>query len=154
MDERLLALVPAGYGHPLHRRVIRALMRDPDSLLLDCRLVPRSRWQAWSQSALQQCYGQRYLHVPALGNRRYREQGPIEIVDLAAGIAQVQAALPSTVHWLIVLCGCARRRCHRWQVLKALQEALRQAGMGTEIVPPELWAAVFGLEAKQEGGTS
>lgn len=141
-------LVPAGYGHPLHRLVIHALMeRTPSSLLVDCRLVPASRWPAWSRRALQHRYQQRYLHVSALGNRRYRVRGQIEIEDMQTGVQQVvQAVFQDRVQLLILLCGCAQEQhCHRRLIVPALEEALQRAGMSTRKLVPEQWAAHYGL---------
>ena len=148
MEEPTVILVPAGYGHPRHRLVIRALMeRTPSSLLVDCRLVPRSRWPAWSQPALQRDYDQRYQHVPALGNRRYRVRGQIEIVDLQAGVQQVvRAVVQGRRQVLILLCGCAQEQhCHRRLIVPALEEALQRAGVFTWKLVPEQWAAHGGL---------
>lgn len=148
-------LVPAGYGHAFHRQVIRALMKDsPASLLVDCRLVPRSRWAAWGQAALQRCYGERYLHVPALGNRWYRVRGRIELVDLQAGIQQVVHVVQrDCVRLLILLCGCAdERRCHRRVIVPALEEALQRAEMGFCRISPEQWAVLWGKGALSSQG--
>jgi hypothetical protein len=146
---RGLLLVPAGYGHPLHRRVIAALMRQETTLLVDCRLTARSRWLAWSQPALRRCYGQRYVHIPAWGNRWYRERPRIEIVDLAAGVAQLQAVLVPTTEVIILLCGCAEaRHCHRSHLAAQLPALLQPAGIEAVVTWPEWWAILQGLVAR------
>lgn len=56
--------------------------------------------------------------MPALGNRNYKG-GPVEIVDLEAGLAQVAALL---VHQpVILLCVCAEvQHCHRRLAAEAI----------------------------------
>jgi hypothetical protein len=56
--------------------------------------------------------------LPALGNRNYKG-GPVEIVDLEAGLAQVADRLVSQP--VILLCVCAEvERCHRRLVAEAI----------------------------------
>lgn len=65
-----------------------ALAEQLDAIVADIRFSPRSRVPHWNSGRLARLLGDRYRHLPALGNRSYKD-GPIEIVDLDAGIAQV-----------------------------------------------------------------
>lgn len=123
-----MQLVSAGYGSAADRKTISMLMDRSGSVLLDCRLRPYSRWHAWSQSALQARYGSRYVHVPEWGNRRYRDRGPIEIVDLAQGMMRVMTALrASGADTVILMCGCAdATRCHRSLLVPIVQVLLNE----------------------------
>jgi uncharacterized protein (DUF488 family) len=84
----------------------------------DIRFSPRSRIPQWNGGRLAKLLGDRYHHLPALGNRNYKG-GPVEIVDLEAGLAQVADLL---VHQpVILLCACTQvQRCHRRLVAEAI----------------------------------
>lgn len=80
--------------------------------------TPRSRVPDWSGGRLRGLLGDRYRHLPALGNRNYRE-GPIELVDVELGTAQVGDLL--TRQPVILLCACADVECnHRCLVAEAV----------------------------------
>ena len=77
-----------------------------------------SRVPAWSGGRLARLLGDRYLHLPALGNRNYKERS-IELVDVERGTAQVGELL--AVQPVILLCVCADvERCHRRLVAEAV----------------------------------
>jgi hypothetical protein len=79
--------------------------------LLDIRYAARSRVPHWNKGALQKLLGERYVHVPALGNVRYKLGPPIEIADYAAGRAAIEAC---EYHAVVLLCACAdAATCHR-----------------------------------------
>lgn len=88
-----------------------ALAEQLDAVVADIRFSPRSRIPQWNGGRLAKLLGDRYHHLPALGNRNYKG-GPVEIVDLEAGLAQVADLL---VHQpVILLCVCADiQHCHR-----------------------------------------
>lgn len=80
--------------------------------------TPRSRVPDWSGGRLARLLSDRYRHLPALGNRNYKE-GPIELVDVELGTAQVSELLAGQP--VILLCVCAEvERCHRRLVAEAV----------------------------------
>lgn len=87
-------------------------------IVADVRFSPRSRVPHWNGGRLAKLLGDRYHHLPALGNRNYKG-GPVEIVDLEAGLAQVADVLAHQP--IILLCVCAEvERCHRRLVAEAI----------------------------------
>ena len=85
--------------------------------LVDVRYSPRSRLPVWNGSSLRARYP-RYLHLRALGNRNYKGEGPIEIVDYAAGKAELEALDAPAV----LMCVChAPEGCHRTVVGEMLR---------------------------------
>jgi uncharacterized protein (DUF488 family) len=95
-----------------------ALAEERDAIVFDIRIHPASRMPGWSGGRLARFLGERYRHVPELGNRAYKSGGPVEIADLETGLAQVLAS-PRPV---ILLCACRDfERCHRRVVAEALK---------------------------------
>lgn len=85
---------------------------------MDIRFSPRSRILDWTAGRLAKLLGNRYRHLPALGNRNYRG-GLIEFVDLEEAVVQVGELLRQQP--VILLCGCARlEQCHRLPVAEAI----------------------------------
>ena len=58
---------------------LRTLAVRLDGVLVDIRFSPRSRIPDWSAGRLRKVLGERYRHLPALGNRNYKG-GPIHCV--------------------------------------------------------------------------
>jgi uncharacterized protein (DUF488 family) len=88
-----------------------------DGVVFDIRFNPQSRKPRWTKAALARRLGARYMHVPALGNRNYKG-GPIALVDLEAGLAQLAQETRPVV--LLCVCGDAAT-CHRTVVAEALR---------------------------------
>lgn len=111
------SLYTFGYsGHQPEK--LLALAEQLDAIVADVRFSPRSRVPHWNGGRLAKLLGDRYHHLPALGNRNYKG-GPIEIVDLEAGLAQVADLLAHQP--IILLCVCAEvERCHRRLVAEAI----------------------------------
>jgi hypothetical protein len=87
-------------------------------VVVDIRFSPRSRIPDWSAGRLQQLLGERYRHLPELGNRNYKGS-PLAFVDLEGGIERVGDRLAEQP--VILLCACADlRRCHRWPAAEAI----------------------------------
>jgi uncharacterized protein (DUF488 family) len=84
-----------------------------NAVVCDIRYSPASRHPQWRQRQLSQLLGARYQHVQALGNRNYKNGGPIELADYDAGkqvIAEILATGPS----VILMCACKDlTTCHR-----------------------------------------
>lgn len=88
---------------------LQRIVQELDAIVFDVRFSPRSRNPAWNKENLETVLGPRYRHVRALGNRNYRG-GPIEIVDMAAGIQEILNA-PFSV---VLMCVCSDPQvCHR-----------------------------------------
>jgi len=87
-------------------------------MVADIRFSSRSRIPDWNGSRLQKLLGERYRHLPALGNRNYKG-GPIEFVDLPTGVVEVGELLKQQP--VILLCVCADvQRCHRLPAAEAI----------------------------------
>jgi hypothetical protein len=66
----------------------------------------------------------RYVWYRSLGNRNYRQGGPIQLASPEQGVRHVVAALLAGRD-VILLCACAdARRCHRLLVARLVQDAL------------------------------
>jgi uncharacterized protein (DUF488 family) len=87
------------------------------AVVADIRFSPSSRHPAWRQTALKRTLEVWYHHVPTLGNRNYKG-GPVEIVDLDAGLEVVHELLEASP--VLLLCACRDvQRCHRRLVAEA-----------------------------------
>jgi uncharacterized protein (DUF488 family) len=125
-DERIAVvsgyIYTVGYAAADAVRDLEGLMADPAVLLIDIRLAARSQWfPQWTKKRLRLKWGDRYRHMPALGNVNYRDhRAPIELADPATGLAAVQGLLADG--WSVVLlCACANyERCHRKLVVDLL----------------------------------
>ena len=81
--------VPSGTAAlPEMDAVITTLAERLDGVVVDIRFSPRSRIPDWSAGRLQKLLGDRYQHLPALGNRNYKS-GAVEFVDLEAGVVEI-----------------------------------------------------------------
>ena len=84
-----------------------------NAVVCDIRYSPASRHPQWSKRQLAQLLGARYQHVQALGNRNYKNGGPIELADYEAG-KQVIAEILTTGQSVILMCACKDvATCHR-----------------------------------------
>ena len=103
---------------------IEAVVKRLDAILVDVRMVPRSRAPIWNGSTLHKRLGDRYVWLRELGNRNYKGTvDQIEIADFPAGATKLQA-IAATGRAIILLCGCPDvATCHR----KVLAEWLAQA---------------------------
>ena len=97
---------------------LRTLAEHLDAVVVDIRFSPRSRTPVWTGGRLRKHLGERYRHLPALGNRNYKG-GPIEFVDLEAGVVEVGELLRQQP--VILLCVCVDvQRCHRLPAAEAI----------------------------------
>jgi uncharacterized protein (DUF488 family) len=111
------SLYTFGYNGQQPEKLL-ALAEQLDTVVADIRFSPRSRVPHWNGGRLAKLLGGRYHHLPVLGNRHYKG-GPVEIVDLEAGLAQVADLLAHQP--IILLCVCAQvERCHRRLVAEAI----------------------------------
>jgi uncharacterized protein (DUF488 family) len=109
---------------------VEAVLDRLDAILVDVRMVPRTRWAAaWNSAVLAKRLGGRYTWLRAFGNVNYKgtfEQ--IKIADFPAGEKRLRE-ITATGKAVVLLCGCRDVNvCHR----KVLAERLAQA-WGAEI---------------------
>ena len=99
--------------------VLQSRLDELGARVVDIRLSPCSRQPGWSKAELSEHLGERYRHVPALGNVNYKSGEPIQIANLELGLKILTApiaAIPS-----VLLCGCRHYAgCHRAVVADAL----------------------------------
>jgi len=104
-------LYDLGYSELKSPALLLDAVRALDALLVDCRFKPSSRDPRYRYNYLAKRLGPQYIHLPSLGNRNFRG-GPIEIVDLDAGLENIRKFLENSR--VILMCGCwNREECHR-----------------------------------------
>jgi hypothetical protein len=108
--------------------VLQQTVTDRGAALVDIRYRAWSwPYSEWRKSHLQQSFGTRYVHIPALGNRNYKTKGaPIALAAYPTGQRQVAQLLRM---WpvLVLLCGCAALAgCHRVLVADRLCQDLQE----------------------------
>ncbi len=97
---------------------IKQIVEARDALLLDIRYSTKSRHSRWTLPYLQAVFQDRYVHVQALGNVNYRQDGPIQILDYATGRDQIERS-PKPV---VLMCACEKyQTCHRQVVAEMLR---------------------------------
>lgn len=109
---------------------VEAVLDRLDAILVDVRMVPRTRWAAaWNSAVLARRLGERYTWLRAFGNVNFKgtfEQ--IKIADFPAGEQRLRE-ITATGKAVVLMCGCRDVNvCHR----KVLAERLAQA-WGAEI---------------------
>lgn len=117
-----------GYTAAGSEQLLEQVMSDPMMLLIDIRLVPRSRWfPQWNKKQLVKRWDKRYRHERRLGNLNYKNRRkPIELVDAAGGIESLVALLQAG-YSLVLLCACVQyEACHRKLVAELLLQSLAQ----------------------------
>ena len=92
--------------------------------VFDIRYSPSSANPLWRQDSLRERFGSAYRHVRAWGNKNYKNGGPIELVDFAAGLRILEA----TTAPVVALCMCRQAdECHRAVVAAQLRLAGHEA---------------------------
>ena len=116
-----------GYSQRKAAATLERLLRQPQTLLLDVRYQPVSRWNPeWNRADLVARYGEQYRWERRLGNVNYwsRERG-IQLPGNAQEAVQEAAGLLLAGTSLVLLCCCGdERACHRSLVAKLIQDAL------------------------------
>lgn len=96
----------------LKQEHLQEWVRRLDAFLVDIRFSPRSRHPAFSRAGLTRVFGDRYRHLPALGNRNYKGAGPVVLDNPGLGGAQVKPMLEERP--VILMCVCWNlSECHR-----------------------------------------
>lgn len=121
-----------GYAEPgAEERIAEFLASGEKTALVDIRKNPRSRWYPrFNQSALQACYGKRYIHLPEFGNVNYAPENRANGIVLAnpsEGLRQVQRLLAHG--WsIMLLCACKEyEQCHRKTVYDLIVSSINEA---------------------------
>lgn len=103
---------------------LKPLLQSLDAVLVDVRLSPTSKHFEWREGYLRLLLGEKYIHVPQLGNRRFRE-GKVAIHNLELGL-KILSALKTNA---VLMCGCAELKlCHRFVIF----DELRKRGFDVE----------------------
>lgn len=109
---------------------LKPLLEVLDAFLVDVRFAPTSQIMHWRQVYLKVLLGKKYLHIVNLGNRRYREEGKIEIQNLKLGIQ----TLLSLERNAVLFCACEQREnCHRRFIIEELEK------LGHEVTEIKNW---------------
>jgi uncharacterized protein (DUF488 family) len=134
-----------GYAAAGAAEQLEALMADPQMLLLDVRLVPRSRWwPQWSKPQLRAKWGKRYSHEKQLGNVNYKDASqPVVFAGRHPERAIAGAvALLLQGYSLVLLCVCKEEEsCHRLLVAQLIQQALEATLQAHARAIEERWEA-------------
>jgi uncharacterized protein (DUF488 family) len=102
---------------------LKPMLEALDAVLADIRFAPYSQILHWRQVYLKILLGKKYLHIPNLGNRTYREE-KITIQNLTLGVETV-LNLETDV---VLMCACENaENCHRRVVI----EEFRRRGIET-----------------------
>ena len=86
---------------------VEAVLDRLDAILVDVRMVPRTRWQPqWNAAVLRAQLGDRYVWLREFGNRNYK--GTFEQIDIADFPTGEQRLRDLTVPGkaVVLLCGC------------------------------------------------
>ena len=119
------ALCTIGYRGRSFSGLCELLREHGVGVLIDIRYAAETRQKAFAKSTLSRRLpseaGIAYVHCGALGNRNYRS-GPINIVDLDAGAAEVER-LVAEHGTAAIMCACRSvAGCHREEAARALAE--------------------------------
>lgn len=102
---------------------LKTYVDELGALLVDIRYSPYSRDARWTQKALIELLGNRYLWLQDLGNLNYKRGGPIQLVHPANGAARLRPILEQQS--ILLLCACrSLETCHRKVAAEYLSQAL------------------------------
>lgn len=83
-----------------------------NAVIADIRMSPRSRVPMWEKDALIKQLGERYVHIPALGNVNYKNGGVITLADPAMGLKLIEVMIDANN--VVLMCACKHvATCHR-----------------------------------------
>ncbi len=103
---------------------LRPMLDALDAVLIDIRFAPYSQVLHWRQIYLKVLLGSKYLHIPNLGNRTYKED-KITIQNLQLGLETVFGLNKNAV----LMCACEKtENCHR----RVIIAELKRRGIETE----------------------
>ena len=97
---------------------LRPMLDALDAVLVDIRFAPYSQVLHWRQIYLKVLLGSKYLHIPNLGNRTYKED-KITIQNLGLGLETVFSLNKNA----ILMCACETvEKCHRRVIIAELKK--------------------------------
>ena len=97
---------------------LRPMLDVLDAILVDIRFAPYSQVVHWRQVYLKVLLGSKYLHIPNLGNRTYKED-KITIQNLGLGLETVFSLNKNVV----LMCACEKmKNCHRFVIIAELKK--------------------------------
>jgi hypothetical protein len=97
---------------------LKPMLDALDAYLVDVRFSPTSQILHWRQVYLKVLLGRKYLHIPNLGNRTFKEE-KITIQNLKLGVE----TLLKLEHNTILFCACERaENCHRRMIIAELNK--------------------------------
>ena len=114
-------IIEFGYANRGSEGLLRSLMDDQKTLLIDVRRTPYCEWStAWQQDTLKSLYSDRYKFAGAyLGNKNYKNRKPIELMNEKVGIPGLLRYIDEG-YTVVVMCGCKGYKdsegewvCHR-----------------------------------------
>jgi uncharacterized protein (DUF488 family) len=106
-----------GYGGK-HIADLKPMLDALDAVLADIRFVPHSEILHWRKTYLKVLLDWKYLHIPNLGNRTFKEE-KITIQNLQLGIETVLHLERNAV----LMCGCEKlENCHRLTIAGELMK--------------------------------
>lgn len=117
-----------GYAEKGAEERIAAFLAQKNTLLLDIRKDPLSRWRpTFRRGALTMQYGAQYRWFPEFGNLNHkaadRHKG-IAIANPQAGLVRVLRLLESE-HTLLLMCACKDyKSCHRKVVYELIMKEI------------------------------
>ena len=124
--QRIYATHAAGQDVSLLPHALSTL----DAMLIDIRFMPPAQPLKWSKNYLKLLIGNKYLHVPTLGNRAAEKDGEIRksaIQNLALGIKIISELKVN----MLLFCSCENQmNCHRHAISR---EIVKQGSEVTEI---------------------
>lgn len=95
---------------------LKPMLESRDAMLIDIRFAPYSRVMHWRKVYLKTLLGDRYRHLPNLGNRTYKED-KITIQNLELGLE----TLLSIGRDAVLMCACEIiEKCHRSVIVREL----------------------------------
>ena len=97
---------------------LRPMLDALEAVLVDIRFAPYSQVLHWRQIYLKVLLGSKYLHIPNLGNRTYKED-KITIQNLQLGLETVLSLSKNA----ILMCACeTAEKCHRRVIIAELKK--------------------------------
>ncbi len=97
---------------------LKPLLETLDAMLIDIRFAPFSQVMHWRKVYLKALLGEKYRHIPNLGNRTFGED-KITIQNLNLGIETV-LNLPFNI---VLMCACKKiENCHRRIIIEELHK--------------------------------
>ena len=96
---------------------LRPMLDVLEAVLVDIRFAPYSQILHWRQVYLKVLLGSKYLHIPNLGNRTYKED-KITIQNLQLGLETVFSLNKNA----LLMCACeTAEKCHRRVIIAELK---------------------------------